>query len=101
MEDEAELVGPEAVVAQTVGDAGALEVLDPAFGRAAINVPVVEGRGRVGPCGDDEAGVGSLVQGFGLVDDASLPAPGLSLIGCLAHQADLLAGRGAPPSSRW
>ncbi len=45
VQEQAELVGPEAVVTQAIGDAGALEVLDPECGLAAIDVPVVEGSG--------------------------------------------------------
>src|SRR5579859_5184488 len=44
MEQQPELVGPEAAITEAIGDAGALEVFDPQFGCAAINIPIVEGR---------------------------------------------------------
>src|SRR5215207_6195872 len=57
MQQEPELVGPEAVVAETVGEAGALQVLDGVLAVAAGDVPGVEDLGRVGAGGDDEAGI--------------------------------------------
>src|SRR5919197_4064142 len=45
MQDEAELIGPEAMSTQAVGEAGPLDILDPEFGGAARDVEGVEGVG--------------------------------------------------------
>ena len=58
MEQQAELVGPEAMATETIGEAGELEVADPLLGGAARDVEVVDGERVVGAGGDDEAGVG-------------------------------------------
>src|SRR5262245_37838492 len=58
VEEESELVGPEAVAGEAVGEAGELEVADPLLGGAAGDVEVVDGEGVVVAGGDDEAGVG-------------------------------------------
>ena len=42
MQQQAELVGPEAVIAEAIGEAGVLEILDPLLGFAAIHIPIVE-----------------------------------------------------------
>lgn len=42
MQQRAELIGPEAVTLEPVGEAGVLEVVDPLFGRAALDVLGVE-----------------------------------------------------------
>src|SRR5215212_1147992 len=60
VQEQAEGVGPEAVVAEAVGAEGVLEVLDPVLRLAAVDVPVVEGQRLVGAAGDHEAGVGPL-----------------------------------------
>src|SRR5919204_2791977 len=57
VQDQPKLVGPEAVVAQTVGVAGALQVFNPEFGLASVNVPIVEGFGVVRAGGHDKTGV--------------------------------------------
>src|SRR5579884_1779964 len=53
VQQQAKLVGPEAMVAEAVGEAGVLQVLDPALDRAPVDVPIVEGGRRVGLVGDD------------------------------------------------
>jgi hypothetical protein len=47
VQQEAELVGPEPVVAQAVGEAGPLEVLDPVLRLAPVGVPGVDRLRRV------------------------------------------------------
>ena len=44
MQQETELVGLEAVATEAVGKASTLEVVDPLFGGAALDIPVVEGQ---------------------------------------------------------
>jgi hypothetical protein len=44
MQQETELVGPEAVTTEAVGKASTLEVVDLLFGGAALDIPVVEGQ---------------------------------------------------------
>src|SRR5579864_6462401 len=67
MQQEPELVGHKRMVAQPIAMAGALEVLDAVLGRTTpLDIPVVEGERIVGPVGDDEAGIGSLLQRFRL-----------------------------------
>jgi hypothetical protein len=95
VQEPAELVGPEAMVTQAVGDAGALVVFDPALHLATIDVPIIERLGWVGPGGDDKAGVGPLVQGLGFVDDPARVVPTLRLLLGLRHQADFLPRLGA------
>src|SRR5258708_29579421 len=68
MEQQAELVAPEAVAAESVGKAGAFEIVDPLLRLAPIDVPVVESQGRVGARGDHEARIGPLGQCLRLVD---------------------------------
>ena len=89
MQQQAEGVGPEAVVAEAVGRKRVLEVFDPVLGIAAIDVVVVEGEGRVVPGGHDEAGVRAFSEDLGLEDDAAGMGPGGGLIAGLAGQADL------------
>ena len=45
MQQQPDLVGPEAMTGQPVGKAGPFQVLDPVLGLAAIDIPVVEVRG--------------------------------------------------------
>ena len=66
MEQKAEGVGPEAAVAEAVGRAGVLEVLEPGRGLAPVDGVVVDGERPVGAGGRDEAGVGSLGQALDL-----------------------------------
>src|ERR687884_309605 len=82
VQEEAELVGPEAVVAQAGGEARALEVLYPQLGLAPVHVPVIQRLRLVRAGGDDEAGVGAFGQGRGLVDDAARVRPTLGLVRC-------------------
>ena len=70
MEQQAELIGPEAVAAEPIGKAAVLEIIDPLLGRAPLHVPIVEGERSVSAGRDDEAEVGALVQRLGFVDDA-------------------------------
>src|SRR5919202_2399255 len=67
MQDEAELIGPEAMIAQAVGEAGPLDILDPQFGGAARAVEGVEGLWLIAARGDDKAGVGAFGQHLRLV----------------------------------
>ncbi len=64
VQQQPKLVGPETVATEAIGETAMLEVLDPVFALAAIDVPVVHLRGRVGAGGDDEAGIGFLRQDF-------------------------------------
>src|SRR4051794_6984958 len=57
VEQEAEGVGPEPMIAESVGSEGVLEVFDPVLRLAPVNVPVVEREGFVGAGGHDEASV--------------------------------------------
>lgn len=99
MEQQPELISPEAVATEPVGETRALEVVDPLFGRAALHVPVVEGQRRIGTRSDDEAQVGTLIEDLGLVDDAPLVRLGACGIADLARQTHLRAGlRVLPPS---
>src|SRR5215212_4133850 len=75
VQEQAELVGPEAMATQAVGEAGELEVADPLLGLAAVDVVIVDGERVVGAGGDDEAGVGALGKRLGLVDDAAGAGP--------------------------
>ena len=93
MQQQAELVGPEAMAAEAVGEAGVLEILDPQLGLAAPHVPVVERKRReVGAAGHHEAEVAAFLQLLGFVDDAALVRPGVGGIPSLAGQAHLLPG---------
>src|SRR5438067_2054700 len=62
VQQQAEGIGPETVVAQPIGAQGVLEVLDPSLRLAPVDVPVVELERLLGPGGDHEAGVGALRQ---------------------------------------
>ena len=73
MEQQAELVGDEPVAAEPAAEAGALEILDPLLGFAAIDVEVVEREGWVLPGGDDETGVRAFGEYLRLIDDAARP----------------------------
>ena len=89
MQEQPELVGPEAVAAQAVGEAGVLEILDPQFGFAPIDIPVVEvsgGSERVvttkrvlGPLGD-----------LGFEDDPPCRVPRARLIPRFPDQTHLV-----------
>jgi hypothetical protein len=85
MEQQAELVRPEAVTTEPIGKAGALEVIDPLLGRTALHVPVVEGQRRRGARGDDEAHIRPLLEHLGLVDDAPRMHPGVRSRGQLTR----------------
>jgi hypothetical protein len=92
MQGQAEGIGPEAVVTQAVGEAGPFQILDPELRLAPVDIERIE-RGRfVGAGGDDEAGIGSLEEGFRLVDDAALPVPRARLVDGLRGQPGGLAG---------
>src|SRR5262249_24610228 len=79
VQQQAEPVGPEPVAGEAVGEAGCLEVLDPPLGLAAVDVPPVVRLRRLGAGGDDEAGVGAVLQRLGVEDDPALPRPGVGL----------------------
>jgi hypothetical protein len=72
VQEEAELVGPEAMVTPAVGDAGTLVVFNPALHLAAIHIPVVARRGWVGDIGvgKSEVEVPSDRQGDDVVREA-------------------------------
>ena len=92
MQEQAELVGPEAMATEPVGKAAVFQIVNPLLGRAALHVPIVERQRSIRAGGDHEAGVGALGQGFGFVDHPALVRPGGGGIGGLAGQAHLLAG---------
>ena len=92
MQEQAKLVGPETMATEPVGKAAMLEVLDPLFGGAALDIPVVESQRGVRTGRDHEAGIGTLGQDLGFVDDPALVRPGLGGIEALTGQAHLLAG---------
>ena len=75
VQEQPELVGPEAVAAEAIGEAGVLEILDPQLRFAPIDIPVVERLRRIRPAGDHEAGVGALGQRLGFEDDPPRRAP--------------------------
>jgi hypothetical protein len=60
VEHEPELVGPEAVVAQPIGEARGFQILDPVLPLAACGIAGIQRLWRVGPRRDDEAGVRPL-----------------------------------------
>ena len=101
VQEQAELIGPEAVVAQALGAAGPLHILAPEFRGAAREGEGVEGCGLIRTGGHDEAGVGAFGQRFGFVDDPTEVRPPLRLIRGVGNQAHFLAGlgvlRGPPP----
>jgi hypothetical protein len=48
VQQQAELVGPEAMAAEAIGKAGILEVLDPLLGLATLHVPIVQSQWLLG-----------------------------------------------------
>jgi len=77
MKEEPELIGPEGVVTQAIGEAGVFEVLDSELETTtAMDVEVVEGIRLVVAGRDHKADIGSFGQDFGLDDHASLVLPG-------------------------
>jgi hypothetical protein len=92
MQQEAELIGPEAVAAEAIGEAGVLEVFDPQLRFAPTHVPVVEGERReIGPAGHHKAQIAPFGQFLGFVDHAPLVGPRVGGIAPLAGQAHFLA----------
>src|SRR5947209_15036396 len=74
MEQEAELIGPEPVAAQAVGEAAVVEILDTQFGMIpSPDVPAVELLGWIISGRDNESQSQPLPQPFRLGDDASFP----------------------------
>lgn len=100
VQQQAELVGPETVATQAIGEAGHFQILDGVLAIAALDVPIVERLGRIIPRGDHEAGVRSLGQRLGFDDHP----PGmvlLGLIGHLAKEADFLRAGCGPLALRF
>src|SRR5262249_59635184 len=60
MQQQAKLVGPEAMAAEAIGKAAVLEVVDPLLGFAAAHIPVVESQWGIETGREDEAGIGTL-----------------------------------------
>ena len=89
MQEQAEGVGPEAVIGEAVAGQGVPEVFDAVLGIATVDVEVVERERVIVAGGDDEAGVRAFEQDLGLEDDAARAGPGVSLIAGLASEADL------------
>src|SRR6186997_1393969 len=77
VQEEAEGVGPEAVIAEAIGGQGVLEILDPVLRLAPVDVAVIDDERVVGPGGHDEAGVGPLQEDLGLEDDPARVGPGV------------------------
>jgi hypothetical protein len=92
MQEQPELIGPEAEATEPIGKAAVFQILDPLLGGAALHVPVVEVQRWIGTRRDHEAGVGAFGQDFRLVDDPARMRPGVGGIRGLAGQAHLLAG---------
>ena len=90
MQEQPELVGPEAVAAQAVGEAGVLEILDPQFGFAPIDIPVVERLRRIGAGGHHETRVGTFGQDLGFEDDPPCRVPRARLIPRFPDQTHLV-----------
>ena len=93
MEQQAELVGPEGMAAQAVGEAALLEILDAELGMiASLGIPGVERLGRVIPRGHDKAEIQALLQRFRLINHTPLMVPGARLILPVGDQPDFLPG---------
>jgi hypothetical protein len=91
MEEQAKLLGPEAVAAETIGKAGAFEVADPLFGQATVDLPVVEGkRLQIRAVGNHEAQMAAFGELLGFEDDAARVRPGLGGVLRRARQPDLV-----------
>ena len=86
VQKEPELIGPEAMTAQAIGEAVILEVLDTEFGAIpAPGVPGVEVLRRILPRGDHKAQVEPLLERFRFVDYPPLSLPGVGLISPLVE----------------
>ena len=79
-EEQAELVRPEAMVGESVGEAGGFQLVDPLFGLSPIDVPVVELKRRVLARRDDEPDVRALGERLSLEDDSAGMLPGACLV---------------------
>jgi hypothetical protein len=91
-QQEPELIGPEPMIAQPIGEAAGLEVLDAGLGTISpLDVPGVHRLRRLLSGGDDEPGIWSFLQGFGFIDDPPLGLPGAGGLLPLGDQSDRLA----------
>src|SRR6266849_224827 len=81
--EQAERVGPEAVIAQPIRLDRILEVLYPVLRLAAVHVPVVNTQGVLGPGRDDKPRIRAFAEGFGFVDHATWLRPRPRLVGRL------------------
>src|SRR5260370_41874336 len=92
MEQQEELVGPEAVATQAIGEAGVFEVLDPQLGFAPAHIPIVEVQWlQIGAVGHDAAQIAALGELLRLIDDAPWGGPRVRGGGARASHAHLLA----------
>lgn len=75
MEEQADLVGEDAMTGEPIRETGPLQILDPVLRHAAIDVGVLEPFGRLGSVGDHEADIRAWRQDFGLDDDPASDGP--------------------------
>src|SRR5215831_12048074 len=63
VQQQTKLVGPEAMAAEAVGKAGALEILDPELRLAPLHLPIGEReRVQIGAAGHQEAEIASFLE---------------------------------------
>src|SRR5262245_49920431 len=92
MQQEAELIGPETMAAEAIGEAGVLAILDPEFRLTTPHIAMVERKRRqVGPAGDDEAQIAAFGEFLGFVHHPPLVRPRLGRLLAFAGQAHFRA----------
>ncbi len=62
MEQQPELVGPEAMSGEAIGEAATFQILDPVLALVAVGVPAVDRLRIARARGDDETGVQPLAN---------------------------------------
>jgi len=85
VQQQPELVGPETVTTEPVGEAPEFEVLDPVLALPPLGIPAVNLLWRIGAGGDHKAGIESSGQHPGFDDHPLGVGPGISLVGRLAQ----------------
>jgi hypothetical protein len=92
VEREPELVGPEGMTTQAIGEAAVLEILNAQLGPIAPSgVPVIQRLRRIIPGGHHKVEFEPFLQRLCLVDHPPLTLPGACLILTLGKQSHLLA----------